>query len=183
MSRQYFEDLIIDPPVANITPTISTAETTLWNVPQFSPIHAFDAYKGVGKVFRLMAGGIYTTSTVAPTLILTPRVGTTTSGITLGASVTQTLPASLTNEAWMLHSLWVVRTLGAPGANSTMIGTGSWQGGGAAATAGSGPQICFGGTSATCDLSVETGIFLGATWSTTATNAMTIHWITMQSLN
>ena len=183
MSRQYFEDLIIDPPTANQTPTVSTAETALWNVAQFSPIHAFDGYKGVGKVYRLMAGGIFTTSSVAPTLILTPRVGTTTGGITLGASVTQTLPASLTNEAWMLHSIWVVRTLGAPGANSTMIGEGQFQGGGAAGTAASNSTILFGGTSATCDLSVETGIFLGATWSTTATNSITIHWITMQSLN
>jgi hypothetical protein len=183
MSRQYFEDLIIDPPVANISPTTSTAETGLWNVAQFSPIHAFDSYKGVGKVYRLQAGGLYSTSSVAPTLILTPRVGTTTSGITLGVSVTQTLPASLTNEPWFMSSVWVVRTLGAPGANSTVMGTGTWQGGGAAATAGSGPQIAFGGTSATCDLSVETGIFLGATWSTTATNAITVIWITMQSLN
>jgi len=183
MSRQYFEDLIIDPPTANITVTTSTAETGMWNVAQFSPIHAYDSYKGVGKVYRLMAGGIFTTSSVAPTLILTPRVGTTTGGVTLGVSVTQTLPASLTNEAWFLHSVWVVRTLGAPGANSTVIGTGIWNGGGAAATAASNATIAFGGTSATCDLSIETGIFLGATWSTTATSAMTVHWITMQSLN
>src|SRR5215469_2887283 len=123
MSRQYFEDLIIDPPTANIVATTSTAETGLWNVAQFSPIHAFDGYKGVGKVYRLMAGGIFSTSSVAPTLILTPRVGTTTGGITLGASITQTLPASLTNEAWFMHAVFVVRTLGAPGATSTVMGT------------------------------------------------------------
>lgn len=183
MSRQYFDDVIIDPPTANIATTVSTAETGLWNVAQFSPIHAFDAYKGVGKIYHLMAGGIFSTSTTSPTLILTPRIGTTTSGITLGISVTQTLPASLTNEAWFLNFMLVVRTLGAPGANSTCIGTGQWQGGGAAATAASNSTILFGGTSATVDFSIETGIFIGATWSTTATNAMTVQWITMQSLN
>src|SRR5215469_13900746 len=154
MSRQYFEDLIIDPPTANITPTVSTVETGLWNVAQFSPIHAFDGYKGVGKVYRSMAGGVFSTSSVASTLILTPRVGTTTGGISLGVSITQTLPTSLTNEAWFMHSVWVVRTLGAPGVNSTVIGTGIWNGGGAAGTAASNTTIAFGGTSATCDLSI-----------------------------
>jgi hypothetical protein len=183
MSRQYFEDLIIDPPTANITVTTSTAATLMWNVAQFSPIHAFDGYKGVGKVYRLCAGGIFTTSSVAPTLILTPSVGQSLPGIALGASITQTLPASLTNEAWFMHSIWVVRSLGAPGANSTVMGTGIWNGGGTAATLASNSTIAFGGTSATCDLSIETGIALAATWSTTATNAITVHWITMQSLN
>src|SRR6516162_5128561 len=129
MSRQYFEDLIIDPPLANITAVTATVETGLWNVAQFSPIHAFDAYKGAGKVYRLMAGGIWSTSASASTLIITPRIGTTTSGISLGASpgggtgTGQTVVASLTNQAWFLHFVLVVRSVGAPGANSTVMAT------------------------------------------------------------
>jgi hypothetical protein len=181
MSRQYFEDLIIDPPVANLTAVTATVETGLWNVAQFSPIHAFDAYKGVGKIYRLMAGGIFSTAAAASTLTITPRVGTTTAGITLGASIAQTVVASLTNEPWFLHSVWVVRTTGAPGANSTVMGTGLWNGGGAAATAASNNTVAFGGTSATCDLSIETGIFIG--WTLTVAGSVTPMWVTMQSLN
>jgi len=180
MSRQYFEDLIIDPPTANLTAVTATVETGLWNVAQFSPIHAFDSYKGVGKIFRLCAGGIYSTG-ASGTLTITPRVGTSTGGITLGASVAQTVPPSLTNEAWFMHFICVVRTLGAPGANSTVMGTGVFQGGGAAATASSGCQVLFGGTSATCDLSIETGIFIG--WTLSVAGSCTPMFVTMQSMN
>jgi len=181
MSRQYFEDLIIDPPLANLTAVTATVETGLWNVAQFSPIHAFDAFKGVGKVYRLCAGGIFSTG-ASGTLTITPRVGTTTGGITLGASVAQTVVASLTNEAWFLHSMWVVRATGAPsGNNCTVMGTGVWQGGGAAATAASNNTVVFGGTAAACDLSVETGIFIG--WTLSVAGSCTPMWVTMQSLN
>ena len=180
MSRQYFEDLIIDPPTANLTAVVATTETGLWNVAQFSPIHAFDAYKGVGKVYELSAGGIYSTA-ASGTLTITPRVGTTTSGITLGASIAQTVPVSLTNEAWYLQFIMVIRTLGAPGANSTAMGTGFFSGGGAAATAASSCVVCFGGTSATADFSVETGIFIG--WTLSVAGSCTPMWVTMQSLN
>jgi hypothetical protein len=186
MSRQYFSDVIIDPPLANLTAITSTSETNWWNIPQFSPIHAFDSYRGAGKIFRLSAGGIYSTSTVAPTLILNYRVGTSATpgtNISLGVSVTQTLPASLTNEPWFLQAILVVRSIGAPGANSTVIGTANWQGGGAAATAGSGPQIAIGGTQASVDLSIESGLCISGTWSTTATNSITPQWVVMQSLN
>lgn len=180
MSRQYFEDLIIDPPTANLAAVTATVETGLWNVAQFSPIHAFDGYKGVGKIYRLCAGGIFSTG-ASGTLTITPRVGTTTSGVTLGASIAQTVVASLTNEAWFLHSIWVVRSLGAPGANSVINGTGIWNGGGTAATAASNNTVVFGGTPATCDLSVETGIFIG--WTLSVAGSCTPQFVTMQSLN
>lgn len=181
MSRQYFAEVTIDPPTANLTAVVATTETGLWNVPQFSPIHAFDAYRGVGKIYKLMAGGIFSTSASASTLIITPRIGTTTGGVTLGASVTQAVPASLSNEAWFMQFVLVVRTLGAPGANSTCIGTGLFQGGGTAGTAASATDLAFGGTSATVDFSVETGIFIG--WTLSVAGSCTPQWVTMQSLN
>lgn len=180
MSRQYFQDVIIDPPTANLSAVTATVETGLWNVAQFSPIHAFDAYKGVGKIYKLSAGGIYSTST-SGTLTITPRIGTTTSGITLGASVAQTVPVSLTNEAWRMEFDLVIRTLGAPGANSTAIGTGCFWGGGAAATAASSCVVPFGGTSATADFSVETGIFIG--WTLSVAGSCTPQYVYIQSLN
>lgn len=180
MSRQYFSEVLIDPPTANLTAVTATVETGLWNVAQFSPIHAFDAYRGVGKVYRLTAGGIWSTG-ASGTLTITPRVGTTTGGVTLGASIAQTVTPSITNEAWIMHFMMVVRTLGAPGANSTLMGTGVFNGGGAAATAASNNTVLFGGTSATADLSVETGIFIG--WTLSVAGSCTPQYVVMQSLN
>lgn len=183
MSRQYFEDLIIDPPLANLTAVTAAALTSLWNVPQFSPIHAFDGYRGAGKVYRLMAGGIFSTSGTPGTATLSPFFGTTTGGVALGASVAQTMVASLTNEAWFMHAVLVVRSVGAPGVNSNVVLTGQWQGGGAAGTAASNNTLTFGSTgSVAVDLSVETGICIGWTWSV-ATDSITPLWVTMQSLN
>lgn len=180
MARQYFPQVTIDPPVANLSAITGITETGLWNVAQFTPIHAFDAYTGAGKIYRVSAGGIYSTST-SGTLTITPRIGTTTSGITLGASVAQTVPVSLTNEAWSLMFTLVIRTLGAPGANSTCIGTGKLIGGGTAATVNSGLQVSFGGTSATADFSVETGIFIG--WTLTVAGSCTPQYAFIESLN
>lgn len=180
MSRQYFSEVIIDPPTANLTAVTATVETGLWNVAQFSPIHAFDGYRGVGKIYRLTAGGIWTTG-ASGTLTITPRLGTSTGGVTMGASIAQTVTPSITNEAWFLHFMMVVRTLGAPGANSTVMGTGVFNGGGAAATAASNNTVAFGGTSATVDLSVETGIFIG--WTLSVAGSCTPMFVSMQSLN
>ena len=99
------------------------------------------------------------------TLTLTPRFGTTTGGITFGASIAQTVPVSLTNEAWYFHGFMTIRTVGAAGANSTAMFGGGFSGGGAAATAASSAEVLCGGTSATIDLSVAGGFFLGWTLS------------------
>lgn len=176
MARQYFPQVIIDPPIANLTAVTATVETGLWNVAQFTPIHAFDAYTGVGKIYQVSAGGILSTSASASTLTITPRLGTTTSGITLGASTGQTMPTSLTNVPWRISFTLVVRTLGAPGANSTCMGTGTLVGSGASAFA-----VGFGGTSATVDFSVETGIFIG--WTLSVAGSCTPQYAFIQSLN
>src|SRR5258705_7657125 len=146
MSRQYFMDTLVEPPTLNplAAAITATVETALWPTALFSPINIGDCR--AGKVYKLTAGGIYSTG-ASGTLILTPRVGTTTSGITLGASVTQTVPVSLTNEAWYLEFTLVIRTVGLAGTNSTAMGSGFFQGGGVAATASSGCDVVMGGTS------------------------------------
>lgn len=178
MSRQYFADLLCDPPIANLTAVTATTETGLWNVPNFSPINANDARPG--KIYRLTAGGILSTST-SGTLIITPRFGTTTGGVTLGASVTQTVPVSLTNVPWRMQFDLVCRTVGAPGANSTVIGTGEFVSAGTAATAGNAFALAFGGTSGTVDLSTASGLFIG--WTLSVAGTVTPQYVVMQSLN
>lgn len=171
MSRQYFGDSpYCDPPIADQTAIVATTETALWNAAQFSPIPANDSR--AGKIYHIFASGIYSTG-ASGTLTLTPRIGTTTSGIVLGASVAQTVPVSLTNEAWTFNGFLCVRTVGAPaGANSTCMFGGNLTGGGVAATASSGLQVACGGTSATYDASAAQAFFLG--WTLSVAGSVTV---------
>lgn len=178
-TRQYFADLLAESPIANLTAVTATTETILWNVSNYSPIAANDCRPG--KIYRLSAGGIVTTG-ASGTLIITPRFGlTVAAGITMGASGAQTVAISLTNVAWVLHMNVVCRTVGAPGVNSTVMGTGDFQMSGTLATAGSGMGVVFGGTSATVDVSIATGICIG--WTLSVAGSVTPQYCFLQSLN
>jgi hypothetical protein len=177
MSRQYFQDMLAEPPIANLTAVTATTETALWSAAQYTPIPAGDGRPG--KVYRVTAGGIMSFAATG-TLTITPRFGLTTSGTTMGASVAQTTPGATTNAPWYLEFNVVVRTLGAPGANSTVIGTGSFTSNGTG-TAGTGVGIAFGGTSATVDLSIASGITFG--WTLSVAGTVTPQYAVIQSLN
>lgn len=177
MSRQYFEDLLAEPPIANLTAITATVETGLWNVAQYTPIPAGDAKPG--RIYRVTAGGIVSFASTG-TLIITPRFGTSTSGVTLGANAAQTVPGANTNVPWILDFTLVVRTVGAPGANSTVIGTGTFNANGTGA-ANTGMSVNFGGTSGTVDVSVASGIFIG--WTLSVAGSVTPQYCFIQSLN
>jgi hypothetical protein len=177
MSRQYFEDLLAEPPIANLTAVTATVETGLWNVAQYTPIAAGDPKPG--RIYRVTAGGIVTFASTG-TLTITPRFGTSTGGVTLGASVAQTVPGVVTNAPWILDFTMVVRTVGAPGTNSTVIGTGTFSTNGTG-TAGTSVSVNFGGTSGTVDVSVASGIFIG--WTLTVAGSVTPQYCFIQSLN
>lgn len=177
MSRQYFEDLNAEGPIANLTAVTATSETGLWVVPQYTPIHAYEAK--AGKCWKLSCGGIMSFNSTG-TLTITPRVGTTTGGITLGASVAQTTPGSTTAQPWIMEFYLTCRTLGAAGNNSTFIGTGSFITN-ATGTAGTAVAIALGGTSASADFTVETGLFIG--WTLSVAGTVTPQWVNWQSLN
>jgi hypothetical protein len=178
MSRQYFMDTLCDPPIANLSTIVATTETALWNAANYSPIAANDARPG--KIYKVTGGGIVTTST-SGTLSITPRFGLTTGGVTMGVSGAQTVPVSLTNVPWYLEFICIVRTVGAPGANSTVLGTGQFCMSGTLSTAGSGLNIGYGGTSATVDVSVATGITIG--WTLSVAGSVTPQYAFIQSLN
>lgn len=180
MSRQYFADVLADPPNADLTAVVATVETGLWNVSQFTPIGGGDARDR--KIYEVTAGGIWSTAAGASTLVITPRFGTTTGGITLGASGAQTVPVSLANVPWRLQFTLVVRNVGAPGGNSTIVGTGNFWSQGTLATAGSGFTIPFGGTIVTtADLSVASGLFFG--WTLSVAGSCTPRYAFIRSLN
>jgi hypothetical protein len=178
MSRQYFEDTLVDPPLANLTAISATTETVLWPVAQYSPINIGDMR--AGKIYKVSAGGIYSTG-ASGTLILTPRFGTSTAGITMGANAADTVPVSMTNVPWFLEFVCVMRTIGLAGTNSTVIGTGKFIGSTLGATAGIAHAFSFGGTSATVDATIAQGLAIG--WTLSVAGSVTPEWVTMQSLN
>lgn len=177
MGRGYFENILNDPPFANLTAVTATTETALWTAADYSPIPARSSPPG--KLYRVTAGGIVSFATTG-TLIITPRLGLTVAGVTLGPNVAQAVQGiAVTNAAWTLDFTLHVRTYGI-GTTSTVIGTGSFcaHGSGAAST---GMSVVFGGTAGTVDLSVATGITFG--WTLSVAGSVTTQYAFIQDLN
>lgn len=182
MARQYLEDAgpveaaITDPLAANA----ATTAVGMWNSQQYTPILAYDAVPG--KLYVIEAGGLITTAATGA-LTISPTISTTNAaGTTLGASIAQTVPASSLSGPWYLRMVLTVLTTGAPGGtNSTIKGTGFFQSGGVAATANSGLDVTFGGTSAVFDHSVNQTIWISKTLS--VAGSWTTQWVTMSRPN
>lgn len=154
MARQYLQDgPFIDPPVTSpLAADTGTGAVSMWSGSQFTPLYANDAK--AGKIYVIEANGLITTGG-SGTLIISPGLGTSSPGTTLGTSITQTTPVSSLSGPWFLRSTWTVRTIAAAGGNSTIIGSGFFQSGGVAATANSGLDLTFGGTSCNFDAAVN----------------------------
>lgn len=166
MAGQNFMTLTKRPPIANLTAIVATTETALWSAQQFTPIYADEGDHG-GKLWRVHASGIMSFAATG-SLTLTPRFGLTTAGVTMGASIAKITPGATTNRPWWLDMIIAVRTLGAPGLNSTVVGNGVFHTDGVG-TIGSEFTLPFGGTPATVDLSVLSGITIGWTLSVAGT--------------
>lgn len=155
--RQVFNDgPFIDTHVASGTALVSTSAEALWIAATFTPIFANDPK--AGKIYVVEAGGILSTAG-SGTLILIPQYGVL-GGTTLGTSQTVTMPINMTNVAWYLRFTLVFRVIGAAGANSTCIGTGYLATAPftSAPAAGLSCVIPFGGTSASVDATINSGI-------------------------
>jgi hypothetical protein len=180
MSRQYFDDLPNEPlAIANSVVNFLTAELALF--PNVSQIAIPTADVRPGKIWRLTAGGIWTPPATG-TLTITPRWGTTTSGITLGASGAQTLAVGAAASQWWLQGLLMCRAVGLSGLFSTFIAQGLFSGQGAVGTAGSAIQVAFGGTQTAVGDPTLGGFFIGMTFSTTGAT-MTPQIVALQSMN
>jgi hypothetical protein len=158
---------------------VATTETALWTPFQYTPIPASDAR--VGKVYRLTAGGIYSTG-ASGTLTITPRYGNTIGGVTFGASVAQTVPVSVTAVPWFLEAFFTFRTVnnGAATASTAML-HGCFWGAGVAGTAASSCVVPFGGTSATVDSSTSQGLWIG--WTLSVAGSCTPESVFWQSMS
>lgn len=162
MGRQLFgEGPYVDSPIANLATLSSTSIEDMWAGITFTPIYANDAK--AAKIYCVRAGG--TISLTGGTFIVTPQWGP--AGTTLGVSLTAgTVTIAIT--AWYLQFDLVFRVIGAAGANSTCIGTGSLAMGGGVVSGTANPNvITFGGTSATVDSTINGNITIRKTASTT----------------
>ncbi len=178
MSRQYFADVLIEPVGADLPTITATTETVL--VPTvYTPINAFDPR--AGKIYQLVVGGTCTTGT-AGTLTITPRFGTTISGVSIGASGAQNYVPSITTAPFLFVYYLIFRSIGLTGANSVCYGTGSWESGGAVATAASQTAVIVGSTAtASVDVSVASALWIGVTFSVAP--SVIPRWHSFRSLN
>lgn len=185
MSRQYFMDLIQEPVLSDLlTYSTVTTEGMLWPVALFTPINAWDARPG--KLYKLTAGGIITLPASTGSVTLTPRWGqsaTVASNVTMGASGALFSPGATTNRPWILDLYVLCRTVGATaGATSTVIGWGDFKTQGLLTTGSAPFVLTLGGTSATVDVGVATGIGISIIWGTTA-GSITTQFAALQSCN
>lgn len=169
MGRQLWQNVEQDLQLANGTNKTATTIEDLWTGSQYTPIYA--NCPKAGKIFTVKAGGLLFNPS-AGTLIITPLYGGS-AGAALGASITQNVP--ITNAPWHLEFNLIFRTIGAPGANSTCVGTGFMTIAGSSATAGSIQFINFGGTVATVDATVDKDITIRKTLSVAATSFFTYY--------
>jgi len=163
VSRQYFADVLTEPVNSAYTTITATSETVLIptalvSIPASEP--------RAGKVYELTVGGTITTG-VAGTMIITPRYGLVIGGTSLGASPAQNYVPSITTAPFLYRCLLVFRSIGLPGANSTVVCVGKWESGGAIATASSQTSVshCTTGAAISVDTSVASGLWIGITVS------------------
>jgi len=181
MPRQYFRALrepINSAGFAAVTGVV--AETALWAT---SPWTAWAANEIIaGQAWKLTAGGVVTTSTTPGNLTITPRIGTTTGGVTLGASLATALTASLTAVPWSLEMWLAVRTTGT-GTSATAVATGTFTSRVIGNTpAGAASVVPFGGTAAAFDSTAGQGIFIGWTPGATTVSVQPLY-VLLESMN
>jgi hypothetical protein len=165
---------------SSFTPVGTTnVETNLWVPAIWTPIPANDMQ--AGKVYHHQCGGIFGTSSAAPTSVWTPRVGqsaTPSSNVTMGASTATTMIASLSSVPFFSQFTFTIRTLGLAASGAGATGNGFVVIGGI--TTATGVVQSIGATVAsTVDNTAATGYVLSQTWGTNAAaNILTCQWVT-----
>jgi hypothetical protein len=161
MSRQYFADVLSEPVNASFATITATTETVL--IPTlYTPIPAFDPR--AGKVYELAVGGTVTTG-ASGTLTIQPRYGTVIGGVALTVSPVQTVVPSITTAPFIYRCYLAFRSIGLPGANSSVVCSGEWSSGGAIATAASATYVAHSGGPTSVDTTVASALWIGLTFS------------------
>ena len=177
MSRQYFADTLTEPLGAAYATITATSETVL--IPTAcTPIPAMEPR--AGKVYELIVGGTCTTGG-SGTLTITPRYGLVIGGVSLGASGAQTVVPSITTAPFIYKCYLIIRSVGQPGTNSSVMASGYWSSGGAIATASSETVVTHAPAATSVDTSVASGLWIGVTFSVAP--SVIPQWHIWRSLN
>jgi hypothetical protein len=168
--------------LADQTAVTGTAEAALWPVAQYTGWAANQIR--AGQVWYCLAFGVITTPASSQgNITLTPRYGTSSGGVALGASAATALAASATNVAWNLEYMMVARSVGLTGTNSSVVGNGSFTATVAAIAASTGNTIPFGSTgNVSVDLSIAAGMYMGVTLGSASDSIKTL-FVGLSSLN
>ena len=156
----------------------TTSETNLWVPAIWTPIPANDMV--AGTIYKLAYGGIFSTSSSAPTSTWTPRCGqsaTPATNITLGATTASTMIASLASVPFYGEFFVVIRALGLAASGATGTGNGTVSIGGITTAVGV-TQVMGGSVATTIDNTAATGLIISQTWSaSSASNTLTCQWV------
>lgn len=175
--KQMVDGAILLDDLADIAPT---SEAAWWPVADYTGIGP--NVLRAGQKWCVEAYGVMDTPGASQgNITITPRWGTTTGGVALGASAATALAASATNLPWRLTYNLEVRKVGLSGLNSLVVGSGEFKC--AAGLLSSGNVIVFGTvTTASIDAHSAGGIFMGVTVGI-ATDLITTKSISMFSWN
>lgn len=140
----------------------AATETVLWTPNTTTQTHTAapgNYFTRVGQRWSIQAGGVMTVPGTAGTTLFTPRWGTTTGGVALGASASIAAgTATQTNVPWTIQ--WFGHFRGPmASASSVFVGVGTYESNGLPRDA------VFGGTTATIDVTTAQGITFSVTMS------------------
>ena len=164
------------------TAIVGTTEAPLFPVAQYTGWGPNQLRSG--QKWQLTCYGIGTTPASAQgNITVTSRFGISSSGTSLGASAATALQASATNTPWMLEQFLVIRSVGAAGANSNVIGYGNFQCAAALIAPATGQGFVWGSTaSVAVDLSVAAGLYIGFTLGSASDSFKALD-VVLESLN
>jgi hypothetical protein len=177
--KQLVDGSILSDNLADIAPT---SEAALWPVADYTGI-APNVLRS-GQVYHVTAWGVMDTPGASQgNITLTPRWGTSTGGIALGASAATALVASATNAPWRLEYTFMCRKVGLSGNNTKVVGNGYFKAAVALIAASTGNVVPFGSTA---EVSIDShsagGIFMGVTVGN-ASDLITVMGVLMETWN
>lgn len=159
----------------------TTTENSLWTIgaTSFTQIPFGDMKPG--RAYKVSFGGVFGTSSAAPTAAWTPRIGsssTAASNVTLGASTGTTMIASLSAVPFYGEFTLGIRAIGIAASGATGTGNGFVCIGGITTAAGI-IQVIGSTVAATIDNTVTVYLHVDITWGTSAAaNTVTCQWVT-----
>ena len=177
--KQIIDGSILSDNLADIAPT---TEAALWPVADYSGVGPNVLRSG--QVLHVKAWGVMDTPAASQgNITLTPRWGTTTTGIDLGASTATALAASATNARWRLEYTLMVRKVGLAGLNTKVVGNGYFVASVALIAASTGNTVVFGSDAEkSIDAHAAGGIFMGVTVGI-STDLITVMGVIMETWN